>query len=155
MKPWFYRQWFIVTLSIAVFAAMLTFVLLADSLERERAQQQLHILVLSEAGAVRARLEREINSTFYLTRGLIAYVSIHPHLTQHEFNEIAAEIVQEGSVFWVVDLGSTNGTYVNGHRVASVSLSPRDDVTVGPVHFGSRRRMRLAAETSPSLTTAR
>ena len=96
MKPWFYRQWFIVTLSIAVFAAMLTFVLLADSLERERAQQQLHILVLSEAGAVRARLEREINSTFYLTRGLIAYVSIHPHLTQHEFNEIAAEIVQEG-----------------------------------------------------------
>lgn len=96
MRPWFYRQWFIVTLSITVFAAMLAFVLLAASLERERAQQQLHILVLSEAGAVRARLEREINSTFYLTRGLIAYVSIHPHLSQHEFDELAAEILQEG-----------------------------------------------------------
>jgi len=108
MKPWFYRQWFIVTLSIAVFAVMLTFVLLADSLERERAQQQLHILVLSQAGAVRARLEREINSTFYLTRGLIAYVSIHPHITQHEFNQVAAEIVQEGEHVRDIGLAPNN-----------------------------------------------
>jgi len=33
------------------------------------------------------------------------------------------------------DLGSTNGTYVNGHKIEAVSLSPRDDVTVGPLHF--------------------
>ena len=29
------------------------------------------------------------------------------------------------------DLESTNGTYVNGHRISAVSLSPRDDITVG------------------------
>ncbi|MDE3082544.1 MAG: FHA domain-containing protein [Acidobacteriota bacterium] len=33
------------------------------------------------------------------------------------------------------DLQSTNGTYVNGHRISAVSLSPRDDVTIGPLHF--------------------
>jgi hypothetical protein len=33
------------------------------------------------------------------------------------------------------DLGSTNGTFVNGHRVDAVSLSPRDDITVGPLRF--------------------
>ena len=33
------------------------------------------------------------------------------------------------------DLGSTNGTYVNGHRIEAVSLSPRDDVTIGPLRF--------------------
>lgn len=96
MKSWFHRQWFIITISVALFTSLLTLVTLVASLEQERAQQQLHVLVLSQAGAVRARLEREINSTFYLTRGLIAYVSIHPRLTASEFNRIAAEIVQEG-----------------------------------------------------------
>lgn len=33
------------------------------------------------------------------------------------------------------DLQSTNGTFVNGHRITAVSLSPRDDVTVGTLHF--------------------
>ncbi len=35
----------------------------------------------------------------------------------------------------VRDLGSTNGTYVNGHRVTAVSLSPRDDMTIGSLHL--------------------
>src|SRR5581483_7757486 len=33
-----------------------------------------------------------------------------------------AEVVQEGSAFWVVDLGSTNGTEVNGRRVQRAKL---------------------------------
>lgn len=33
------------------------------------------------------------------------------------------------------DLQSTNGTFVNGHRVTAVSLSPRDDVTIGQLHM--------------------
>ncbi len=33
------------------------------------------------------------------------------------------------------DLQSTNGTFVNGHRISAVSLSPRDDVTIGTLHF--------------------
>jgi hypothetical protein len=35
----------------------------------------------------------------------------------------------------VRDLQSTNGTYVNGHRVTAVSLSPRDDVTIATLHL--------------------
>jgi len=33
------------------------------------------------------------------------------------------------------DLRSTNGTFVNGHRIDAVSLSPRDDIAVGTLHF--------------------
>ena len=33
------------------------------------------------------------------------------------------------------DLQSTNGTFVNGHRITAVSLSPRDDVTIATLHF--------------------
>jgi pSer/pThr/pTyr-binding forkhead associated (FHA) protein len=35
----------------------------------------------------------------------------------------------------VRDLGSTNGTFVNGHKIDAVSLSPRDDVSVAQWHL--------------------
>jgi hypothetical protein len=46
-----------------------------------------------------------------------------------------AEVWRTSDGVAVRDLESTNGTYVNGHRVSAVSLSPRDDVTIGAVHL--------------------
>jgi hypothetical protein len=46
-----------------------------------------------------------------------------------------AEVWRTSEGVAVRDLQSTNGTYVNGHRISAVSLSPRDDVTVGTLHF--------------------
>lgn len=46
-----------------------------------------------------------------------------------------AEVWRTSEGVAVRDLQSTNGTYVNGHRVTAVSLSPRDDVTVGTMHM--------------------
>jgi hypothetical protein len=42
-----------------------------------------------------------------------------------------AEIVQEGSAFWVVDLGSTNGTEVDGRRVQRHQLEDGATFTIG------------------------
>ena len=44
-----------------------------------------------------------------------------------------AEIWRTEAGVAIKDLGSTNGTIVNGHRVSAVSLSPRDIVQIGPV----------------------
>ena len=46
-----------------------------------------------------------------------------------------AEVWRTSDGVAVRDLQSTNGTYVNGHRITAVSLSPRDDITVGPLHM--------------------
>jgi hypothetical protein len=46
-----------------------------------------------------------------------------------------AEVWRTSDGVAIRDLDSTNGTYVNGHRVTAVSLSPRDDVTIGAVHL--------------------
>jgi pSer/pThr/pTyr-binding forkhead associated (FHA) protein len=46
-----------------------------------------------------------------------------------------AEVWRTSEGVAIRDLQSTNGTYVNGHRISAVSLSPRDDVTVGGFHF--------------------
>ena len=46
-----------------------------------------------------------------------------------------AEVWRTSEGIAIRDLQSTNGTYVNGHKITAVSLSPRDDITVGLVHF--------------------
>jgi pSer/pThr/pTyr-binding forkhead associated (FHA) protein len=42
-----------------------------------------------------------------------------------------AELRQEGSSYWIVDLDSTNGVEVNGRRVKRAKLESGDAFTVG------------------------
>jgi hypothetical protein len=53
-----------------------------------------------------------------------------------------AEIRQEGSTFWVVDLGSTNGTLVNGKRVDRQRLRDGDRITLGSTEIVFARSPR-------------
>ena len=48
-----------------------------------------------------------------------------------------ARLERRGDQFWVVDLGSTNGTFVNGESVQEKQLNHGDRLTVGQnsVHF--------------------
>jgi hypothetical protein len=46
-----------------------------------------------------------------------------------------AEVWRTSEGVAIRDLQSTNGTFVNGHRISAVSLSPRDDVTIGTIHM--------------------
>jgi hypothetical protein len=52
-----------------------------------------------------------------------------------------AEIVQEGSAYWLVDLGSTNGTEVGGKRVQRARLDDGSQFTLGEttVTFSTER----------------
>ncbi len=52
-----------------------------------------------------------------------------------------AELRQEGTSFWIVDLDSTNGIEVNGRRVQRAKLDPGDTFTVGSteVTFATER----------------
>src|SRR5689334_19200123 len=46
-----------------------------------------------------------------------------------------AELVATGDVVTVKDLGSSNGTYINGRRVTTGRLSANDTITFGKVGF--------------------
>ena len=46
-----------------------------------------------------------------------------------------ARIFEEGEGFSVEDLGSANGTIVNGEKVAKQPLRDGDAITMGPVRF--------------------
>ena len=48
-----------------------------------------------------------------------------------------ARLERRGDAFWLVDLGSTNGTFVNGESIQEKQLNNGDRVTVGQnsLHF--------------------
>ena len=46
-----------------------------------------------------------------------------------------ARLRQEGNTFFLKDLGSTNGTYVNGTRIASCRITPEDTISFGSFTF--------------------
>jgi hypothetical protein len=52
-----------------------------------------------------------------------------------------AELRQEGSSWWVVDLDSTNGTEVNGKRVPRAKLADGDRITLGETELVFGRRV--------------
>jgi pSer/pThr/pTyr-binding forkhead associated (FHA) protein len=42
-----------------------------------------------------------------------------------------AELQQQGTTYWIVDLESTNGTAVNGRRQSRAKLQDGDTITLG------------------------
>jgi len=52
-------------------------------------------------------------------------------LTDSNVSRHHAEVRQEGTAFWVVDLDSTNGVEVNGRRVRRAKLDNGDTITLG------------------------
>src|SRR5947209_8009349 len=52
-----------------------------------------------------------------------------------------AELRQEGSAYWVVDLGSTNGMEVNGKRIKRAKLRQGDTITLGSTELVFRREV--------------
>ncbi|MCC7396216.1 MAG: FHA domain-containing protein [Planctomycetes bacterium] len=58
---------------------------------------------------------------------------------------VHAEVVAEGDRHVLRDLGSTNGTFLDGKRVSEIVLTPGDEVTIGRV----RVRFREAGAAAP------
>jgi len=50
-----------------------------------------------------------------------------------------AEVRQEGSAYWILDLGSTNGLTVNGRRQQRAQLNNEDRITVGSTELVFKR----------------
>ena len=57
---------------------------------------------------------------------------------------------QEGATYWIVDLGSTNGTEVNGRRVERAKLDDGDRITIGATDLVFGRSLAVTAPSTSS-----
>jgi len=85
-----------IVFALAVVVFVLAVTEYVAALSSEKAIDQERAGVLEQLSSIRARLEGEINSTLYLTRGMISYVATHPDLTWNDFEPLATEMVTAG-----------------------------------------------------------
>src|SRR5258708_4497696 len=91
--------------------------------------------VLALSGARRGE-KHEIVGELVIGRATECSIAIaDPNLSRHH-----ARFVCDAAALVVEDLGSRNGTFVNGKRVARTTLSDGDIVTIG----GSEFRVQIA-----------
>jgi FHA domain-containing protein len=62
-------------------------------------------------------------------------------LTDPNASRRHAELRQEGSAYWLIDLDSTNGSSVNGRRTARAKLESGDVITIGSTDLTFERRL--------------
>ena len=86
--------------AIAVMAVAVTL----ERSESARHLQMKRMKVLLKLSALRARIEGALNQKLFLTRGLVAYVSNHPDITQDEFADLARSLIAGESGVRSIDL---------------------------------------------------
>lgn len=94
----------------------------------------------------------------YLIAKDVITIGRHPNndvsIPQEAISRHHAKIERKDDGFMVVDLNSSNGTFVNGERITQKSVDEGDILTMGDVEFGfSRKPPELRKEESESETT--
>jgi pSer/pThr/pTyr-binding forkhead associated (FHA) protein len=87
------------------------------------------------AGTVTVLVRGEDKGTFNLTsEGVIVGrdpSTVNVHISDNLVSKNHVKILPRGDQFYLVDLGSTNGTYVNGEKIKESQVSPDDMVQLG------------------------
>ncbi len=115
--------------------ALLVMVALVEHIyriESSRVSDRLARDVLQQAGSMRARLERELNSTLFLATGLVGYVTAYDDLLEPERVQTALRVI-----------------YRQGQHISHVALAP--DNVIAHIHprEGNERAIGLDYRTNP------
>lgn len=95
-------------LGFLVFLAIVLSSVVFEKIENRRFQASLRAQTLRQLEGIRLELESAISVDFYLTRGLIVYVAIHPDLSQSTFHKIADMLVRSRSSIRNIGLAPNN-----------------------------------------------
>ena len=122
----------------ALLAGLVAFVSLALLVERQyrlesqRARESARASVLQKAALTRARVERELSSTLYITSGLVGYVTAYDDLMEAERVTTALETI-----------------YRQGEHIRNVAMAPDNVIRfIYPVE-GNRPAIGLDYERNP------
>ncbi len=99
-------------------------------------------------GSVRGRLIPLTTGSSTIGRDAAATLTLPDHGVSRQHARIA---VHEDGIVNLLDLQSTNGTYLNGAPIDVAVVRPGDRIQIGPdvvVRFGYRRRDELASASS-------
>ncbi len=97
---------FVAGISSVLVVALLFIVF--EYVEGQRYREALHAPSMSQLSQVRAELEAGINANFFLTRGLIAYVSAYSDIGRETFHRIADTLLRTHNFIRNIALAPNN-----------------------------------------------
>lgn len=110
-----------------------TQVMSTTALQQVRPQMQSSALLLLQTSGGPHPIPLE-STMLTLGRGLSNDVILEdPRVSRHH-----AQLRYKNRRFWITDLGSTNGTFINGERVLEVALRDGDTVSLGGLELTFR-----------------
>lgn len=95
-------------LSLIVFTSIFVSSLYFYQASQEVYQEKDKYIILKKLSDIRGKLENSINSTFLLINGLVSYVSLHPNLTNQEFEIFATELMRPSKHIRNITLAPNN-----------------------------------------------
>lgn len=116
---------YLAALCVTIFAIAAAW--LVDRAEQKRFQEQNRANVLNQVSTIRAGLEGGLISRIFLARGLVGYVSIHPEITQAEFEKLTQVMVSEQTGIISVALYKNNAIshiYPFKGRESAIGFNP-------------------------------
>ncbi|HEY9810167.1 MAG TPA: PAS domain S-box protein [Halomicronema sp.] len=105
-------------------------VLIVDRSGQEQFRASKRSMVLNQVSTIRAKLEAGINKRLFLSRGVVAYVSTYPDISQEEFENVAAVIVADTTGIEEVVLYKNNAVshiYPYADNESALGFNPAND----------------------------
>lgn len=110
--------------AISASVAILTGVCLLDRSEQQRFWQENHARTLNQLSTIRSNLEGRLNSRLFLMRGLVAYISNNPNITEAEFTATARILLAQQT-------GLRNISLVKGTTIADIYPREGNESAIG------------------------
>lgn len=110
--------------AISASLAILVGVCILDRSEQERFLQHNRATTIDRLSTVRSKLEGSLNSRLFLMRGLVAYISNNPKITEAEFAATARILLAQ-------QIGIRNITLVKGTTVAYIYPRVGNEAAIG------------------------
>ena len=110
--------------AISASLAILVGVCILDRSEQERFLQHNRATTIDRLSTVRSKLEGSLNSRLFLMRGLVAYISNNPKITEAEFAATARILLAQ-------QIGIRNITLVKGTTVAYIYPQVGNEAAIG------------------------
>ncbi|MGH9840541.1 MAG: PrsW family glutamic-type intramembrane protease [Blastocatellia bacterium] len=116
---------------------------------KENLSTRPHFIHISNSGEERIAFILYEEETFVGRTLNNAFVIEHPSVSKRH-----ARVVAEDDIYSVYDLGSSNGTFVNGKRITDARLDDGCEVRFGRAHFTYRARMIEKAKSAANADEA-
>jgi pSer/pThr/pTyr-binding forkhead associated (FHA) protein len=111
--------------------------MLADERASARELARRSVLVVEGGGGLKAGDAFELNGSVTIGRSPQTDIQINDTFASGRH----ARIYDRGGLFYVEDMGSTNGTYLNGQRLGSQELLHEEDrIRIGETEFRYEQR---------------